>query len=189
MRRTRIAAGRPSLSPRALTMLSSLLLAAPLLGACSSFNKAFKIQDEPPAHREPSTTSIYGDWVLATPPDSTAFAGASLVELNLAPSSFTITAAYPHAATTIVRGSLGTTDGAAHAHASDEHAERPARRARADRGAVRIGARERGGQHDGVLAAGRRHRRRAELRVAPEGSREGGRYPARHEAVASPSRA
>lgn len=112
MRRTRIAAGRPLLSPRALTMLSSLLLAAPLLGACSSFNNAFKIQDEPPAHREPSTTSIYGDWVLATPPDSTAFAGASLVELNLAPSAFTITAAYPHAATTIVRGTLGTTDGA-----------------------------------------------------------------------------
>ena len=89
-----------------------LLAAAPLLlvGACRSVNEAFKISEEPPAHREPTTTSIYGDWVLATPSDSTAFAGASLVELSLARSSFTITATYPHAATTVVRGTAATAD-------------------------------------------------------------------------------
>ena len=107
MRRTRTA-----VATRALTMLSSALLVVPLLGACNFFNHAFKIEDEPPAHREPTTTSIYGDWVLATPSDSTAFAGASLVELNLAHSTFTITATYPHSATSVVRGTVGTTDDA-----------------------------------------------------------------------------
>ena len=89
-----------------------LLAAAPLLlvGACRSVNEAFKISEEPPAHREPTTTSIYGDWVLATPSDSTAFAGASLVELSLARSSFTITASYPHATPTVIRGTTTTAD-------------------------------------------------------------------------------
>lgn len=88
------------------------LLIAPLIGGCGLFNHG-KLVEDPPAHREPNTTSIYGDWVLATPSDSTAFAGASLVELNIAPASFAITATYPHAAApTVVRGTLTTTDGA-----------------------------------------------------------------------------
>jgi hypothetical protein len=41
------------------------------------------------------STSVFGRWVLATPIDSTSFAGASQVELTLAPGSFTLAATYP----------------------------------------------------------------------------------------------
>jgi len=40
------------------------------------------------------STSVYGRWVLATPIDSTSFAGASQVELTLSPGSFALTATY-----------------------------------------------------------------------------------------------
>ena len=39
------------------------------------------------------STSVFGHWVLATP-DSTSFAGASQVDLTLAPGSFTLAAVY-----------------------------------------------------------------------------------------------
>ena len=71
----------------------SLVLLGSVLGGCS-LTRRLGIKDEVPGHKEPKTTSIYGDWVLASP-DSTAFAGASQVELRLQPASFTITATYP----------------------------------------------------------------------------------------------
>ena len=50
------------------------------------------------------TTSVYGHWVLATPVDSTAFAGASQVDLTLEPGSFTLAATYPTRAPLTVTG-------------------------------------------------------------------------------------
>ena len=81
-------------------------LALSALGASTGCShNTISLASDPPAHREPTTTSIYGDWVLATPFDSTAFAGASAVELTLDRSSFVITATYPNAAPLEVRGS------------------------------------------------------------------------------------
>ena len=53
----------------------ALLIAMVAVAGCGGFKKTFGIKDAPPAHSEPKTTSIYGDWVLANI-DSTAFAGA-----------------------------------------------------------------------------------------------------------------
>jgi hypothetical protein len=50
------------------------------------------------------STSVYGRWVLATPIDSTSFAGASQVDLTLAAGSFTLVAAYPDRAPVTVSG-------------------------------------------------------------------------------------
>lgn len=88
----------------------ALLGAAALLAGCSSFKRTFGISESPNPHHEPSTTSIYGDWVLASPVDSTAFAGASLVELQLQPSDFTLTATYPGQAPVVVRGTVSKAD-------------------------------------------------------------------------------
>lgn len=49
---------------------------------------------------------IFGDWVLSTSPDSTAFAGARRVELALHPGAFTIAAYYPDAPPLVVTGAL-----------------------------------------------------------------------------------
>lgn len=42
------------------------------------------------------TTTVLGHWVLATPIDSSAFAGASQVDLVLEQGSFSLTATYPN---------------------------------------------------------------------------------------------
>ena len=73
----------------------TLLAGAALLVGCGTLRKTFNLNDTTPAHTLPRSTSVYGDWVLGTPPDSTAFAGASLVEMTLQPGTFTITATYP----------------------------------------------------------------------------------------------
>jgi hypothetical protein len=97
------------------SVLAGSLLAVGALGlgtsGCRSPSGGFRLAEDPPAHREPETTSVYGDWVLATPADSTAFAGASLVELRLDRSTFLITASYPGAAPAIVRGSVTASSG------------------------------------------------------------------------------
>lgn len=54
--------------------------------------------------REPASTSVFGHWVLSPPLDSTAFAGASQVELLLAPGSFTLSATYPARAPLTIEG-------------------------------------------------------------------------------------
>jgi hypothetical protein len=88
----------------------ALVAFAATVAGCGGLKKTFGIKDEPPAHRSPNTTSIYGDWVL-TDVDSTAFAGAKLVELGLQPTSFTLTAVYPSSETVTVTGTAAYGDG------------------------------------------------------------------------------
>ena len=76
------------------------------LAGCGFFRKSLGVGDSAPAHTPPKTTSIWGDWILATPSDSTAFIGASAVEMRLDPSEFTITVNYPTRPTATVRGSV-----------------------------------------------------------------------------------
>jgi len=76
------------------------------LAGCGFFRKSLGVGDSSPAHTPPKTTSIWGDWVLATAPDSTAFAGASSVEMRLDQTAFAITANYPTRPTVMVRGSV-----------------------------------------------------------------------------------
>ena len=84
-----------------------LLAMATVVSACGFFKRG----GEPPAHRSPSTTSIYGDWVLSSPVDSTAFAGASSVEMSLSQTRFTITANFPGRVSQRITGSAGTGEG------------------------------------------------------------------------------
>ncbi|MFL5577540.1 MAG: hypothetical protein ACJ79S_16410 [Gemmatimonadaceae bacterium] len=93
------------------TVPARSLFVAVALAGCNPSAGGFRLNEDPPAHREPETTSVYGDWVLATPADSTAFAGATLVELRLDRSAFAITANYPSALPTVVRGTVGPGSG------------------------------------------------------------------------------
>ena len=88
----------------------AILIAVVAVAGCGGFKKTFGIKDAPPAHSEPKTTTIYGDWILANP-DSTAFAGARTVELALRQSSFTITALYPGRPTFTVSGGVAEGSG------------------------------------------------------------------------------
>ena len=76
-----------------------------LLAGCGFFHKTLGLKSSTPEYASPSTTSIYGDWVLASAPDSTAFMGARQVQLTLQPGSFTITADYPSQPQLVLRGS------------------------------------------------------------------------------------
>lgn len=76
------------------------------LAGCGFFRKTLGVGDSAPAHTPPNTTSIWGDWVLATPTDSTAFIGASFVEMRLEQTQFSITASYPTRPTVTIRGSV-----------------------------------------------------------------------------------
>ena len=73
---------------------------------CGFFRKTFGVSDSSPAHQEPTTTSIYGDWVLASESDATAFAGAQRVELALQPGTFQLRAVYPQG-DVVVNGTAG----------------------------------------------------------------------------------
>jgi hypothetical protein len=57
------------------------------------------------------TTTVYGHWVLASPIDSTGFAGATQVDLVLAPGSFNLAAAYPSRSPLAVTGRAELADG------------------------------------------------------------------------------
>ena len=83
---------------------SAALLGLMLLAGCGFFKKNLGLKSGEPGYQEPGTTSIYGDWVLGTAPDSTAFAGASTVELALQPGTFVITASYPGQSPIVLRG-------------------------------------------------------------------------------------
>ena len=76
-----------------------------LLAGCGFFKKTLGLKSGTPEYQTPSTTSIYGDWVLASAPDSTAFAGARQVRLELQPGRFQITAEYPAQPAVMVSGS------------------------------------------------------------------------------------
>jgi hypothetical protein len=88
----------------------ALVAVAATVAGCGGLKKTFGIKDAPPAHQAPNTTSIYGDWVL-TNVDSTAFAGAKLVELGLQPTTFTLTATYPSPETVVVSGTVAYGEG------------------------------------------------------------------------------
>ena len=81
-----------------------------LLAGCGSLKKAVGLKSSGSDYSTPSTTSIYGDWVLASAPDSTAFAGARQVRLALQPGTFTITAEYPSQSAVVVSGSAVVAD-------------------------------------------------------------------------------
>ena len=81
-----------------------------LLAGCGFFRKTLGIGDSTPGYTPSRTTSIWGDWVLATSADSTAFFGAKLVEMKLDQSRFTITANYPTRPTIVVSGGVSQTE-------------------------------------------------------------------------------
>jgi hypothetical protein len=94
-------------------VLARLVPAAALFAAAAcggTFKKTFGVKDSAPAHVEPSTTSVLGTWVLATPADSTAFAGATSVELTMQPARFSIVAAYPSGDAVNITGAMTVSD-------------------------------------------------------------------------------
>ncbi len=88
----------------------ALVLVAWMATGCGFFRKTLGISDSAPAHQEPLTTSIWGDWVLASSTDSTGFAGAQRVELVLQPGTFRLQAFYPAGEFTVT-GVAAVTDG------------------------------------------------------------------------------
>lgn len=88
------------------TVVALVLLAT--LPACSLFRKA-KLTDSTPAHSPAQSSSPFGDWVLFTDPNQTAFAGARRVELNLTPTSFRMVAQYPAGDQVIITGPASIT--------------------------------------------------------------------------------
>ena len=91
---------------RPLATLALALATVSLIGACSSLRRSLGL-----GGGGTGSTSPYGHWVLATPIDSTAFAGATQVELVLAPGSFNLSAAYPNRPRVTVGGSAALADG------------------------------------------------------------------------------
>ncbi|GAC1514975.1 MAG: hypothetical protein NVS1B4_04020 [Gemmatimonadaceae bacterium] len=94
-------------------LMLAALLVAPIFG-CGATKRAFGIRaTDPSGSSDRLPTSVYGDWVLASEPDSTAFAGARLVEMRLAPADFGITVNYPAQAPVVIRGTVVSTEGGA----------------------------------------------------------------------------
>lgn len=69
------------------------------------------LSDSAAARTSVASTSIYDEWVLATPPDSTAFTGAETVEMSLTATTFLITVTYPGAVKAVISGSSARADG------------------------------------------------------------------------------
>ena len=88
-------------------VLSSLTLVLGFTVSCRTVQRAVGLGG-PTGSR---STSVYGRWVLASPIDSTSFAGASQVDLTLAPGSFTLAATYRDRAPLNVSGRADLTDG------------------------------------------------------------------------------
>ena len=83
----------------------TLTLALAALAACTTVQRS--VGGSAPRSK---TTSLLGQWVLATPMDSTAFAGAAQVDLNLLPGSFTLMVTYPNRAPLTVTGKAEIAD-------------------------------------------------------------------------------
>ena len=83
------------------TVLAVALLAA--LPACSLFRKG-KLTDSTPAYTPAQSSTPFGEWVLFTDPNQTAFAGARRVELSLSPSDFKMVAIYPAGNQVVITG-------------------------------------------------------------------------------------
>ena len=79
-----------------IRVIVGLTLALGAFGACRSFGLG--------GNGGSRSTSVYGRWVLATPIDSTSFAGATQVDLTLAPGAFTLAAVYPDRAPLTISG-------------------------------------------------------------------------------------
>jgi hypothetical protein len=92
--------------PRHITTPLLALAIASTLVACNSLKRALGM-----SNGGTGSTSPYGHWVLATPIDSTAFAGATQVELVLTPGSFNLTAAYPDRPRLAIDGRAEFADG------------------------------------------------------------------------------
>src|SRR5688572_33393958 len=88
------------------TVLALVLLAA--LPACSLFRKA-KLTDSTPAVTPAQSSTPFGEWVLFTDPNQTAFVGARRVELSLNPSDFRMVAIYPAGERVVITGSASVT--------------------------------------------------------------------------------
>lgn len=92
---------------RQLATLALALATMTSIGACSSLRRTLGLGGGGGS----GSTSPYGHWVLATPLDSTAFAGATQVELVLAPGSFNLSAAYPNRPRLAIDGSAALANG------------------------------------------------------------------------------
>ncbi len=71
-----------------------ILLAIVVLASACGSQRRGRLQERNPAHTPAQSASIFGDWILATSSDSTAFVGARIVELKLSPGKFALTAHY-----------------------------------------------------------------------------------------------
>jgi hypothetical protein len=88
-------------------VLVSLTLALGVASGCGRVKRAIGL-GSPGGSR---STSVFGRWVLASPIDSTSFAGATQVDLTLAPGSFTLAAVYPDRAPLNISGRADLTSG------------------------------------------------------------------------------
>jgi hypothetical protein len=88
------------------TVLALTLLA--WLPACSWFRKA-RLTDSTPAHTPAQTSSPFGEWVLFTDPDSTAFVGAQRVDMSLTTTNFRMVAVYPAGNQLVINGTASIT--------------------------------------------------------------------------------
>jgi hypothetical protein len=88
------------------TLLALALLAS--LPACSLFRKG-KLTDSTPAHTPAQNSSPFGEWVLSTNPERTAFVGARRVELSLTPTNFRMVAIYPAGDKVVITGPASIT--------------------------------------------------------------------------------
>src|SRR3954454_1729233 len=87
-----------------MRQIVSLTLLFAGMAACSTAQRGASAGDVGANSGSP-TTSVLGHWVLATPVDSTPFAGASQVDLILTQGTFELTAKYPNRDPLTVSGS------------------------------------------------------------------------------------
>jgi hypothetical protein len=90
--------------------LVGVLTIVALLPACNGFGSKAQLKDVPAGPTPSQRTSIIGDWVLKSNPDSTTFVGAERVELSLQPSSFVLTARYTGQTPVVVSGTAQIID-------------------------------------------------------------------------------
>jgi hypothetical protein len=95
---------------RALACLVAAVVV--VVAACTPPNQRVELREVPDYPDEPKTVSVLGDWVLATPADSTVFIGANQVEMQIGMSDFTIRARYPGRSDVLITGDVAT-DGTA----------------------------------------------------------------------------
>jgi hypothetical protein len=84
-----------------------LLIAAIAVSACRTTPQPVSVE----ALDASQSTSVLGHWVLATPIDSSAFAGAEQVDLVLANQTFALTVAYRDRAPLLVSGAVSLAEG------------------------------------------------------------------------------